>query len=83
MSVAKHLNNYGVRTKWQTHLTYLHLETLRVHINSLSDINRNSRNYLELADAILGNRRATVVTCMACIDSSGKRLGQLPKTVAI
>ena len=44
MSGANHLNNYGVRTKWQAHLTYLHLETLRVHINSLSDINRNSRN---------------------------------------
>ena len=32
MSVAKHFEDYGVRTKWQTHLTYL-------NINSLPDIN--------------------------------------------
>ena len=38
-------------SKWQTYLTYLHLETLRVH-NSFSE-NRTKDQH---TDAILGNR---------------------------
>ena len=41
-------------SKWQTHLTYLHLETLRVH-NSFSE-NYKIRTKDQHTDAILGNR---------------------------
>ena len=40
-------------SKWQTHLLYLHLETLRVH-NSFSENYKNS-NKNQHKDAILGN----------------------------
>ena len=40
-------------SKWQTHLLYLHLETLRVH-NSFSENYKNS-NKNQHKDVILGN----------------------------
>ena len=59
-------------SKWQTHLPWLHLETLRVH-NSFSENYKNSNKKTVGTDAILGNRasqfalssveRSQVISC--------------------